>query len=259
MQVSRLTSASASTIRVRLRPTPPPPAARGSRCSAPAALRDRRRAVRRSYGSAAGRSCPPRTPPAGWLINLDKGRVSLRKGQSVSLTKTGAAPLTRVRMGLGWDTGNNENIDLDASCILYDARGKDIDKVWFMSKKGDGGNVRHQGDNLTGAGEGDDEVIDVDLAKMSPKVQSLVFVVNSFSGQKFTEVRNAFCRLVDDTNNQELVRFDLSDSKPQTGLVMCKVVRGSGRLGHDRHRRIPRRQDRARHGGPGRSATCSQP
>jgi stress response protein SCP2 len=166
------------------------------------------------------------SPPAsGGLINLDKGRVSLRKGQSVSLTKTGAAPLSRVRMGLGWDTGNNEAIDLDASCILYNAKGQDIDKVWFMSKKGDGGNVRHQGDNLTGAGEGDDEVIDVDLAKMSSKVQTLVFVVNSFSGQKFTEVRNAFCRLVDDTNNQELVRFDLSDSKPQTGLVMCKVQR----------------------------------
>lgn len=179
------------------------------------------------YGPPAG--APVQAPPpaqSGGLINLDKGRVSLRKGQSVSLTKSGAAPLTRVRMGLGWDTGNNEDIDLDASCIIYDARGKDIDKVWFMSKKGDGGNVRHQGDNLTGAGEGDDEVIDVDLAKMSPKVQSLVFVVNSFSGQKFTAVRNAFCRLIDDTNNQELVRFDLSDSKPQTGLVMCKIVRG---------------------------------
>ena len=177
---------------------------------------------------------PPSGPPlgapapaSGGLVNLDKGRVSLRKGQSVSLTKTGAAPLSRVRMGLGWDTGNNEDIDLDASCILYNAKGQDIDKVWFMSKKGDGGNVRHQGDNLTGAGEGDDEVIEVDLAKMSSKVQSLVFVVNSFSGQRFTEVRNAFCRLVDDTNNQELVRFDLSDSKPQTGLVMCKIQRGA--------------------------------
>ena len=177
---------------------------------------------------------PPSGPPlgapapaSGGLVNLDKGRVSLSKGQSVSLTKTGAAPLSRVRMGLGWDTGNNEDIDLDASCILYNAKGQDIDKVWFMSKKGDGGNVRHQGDNLTGAGEGDDEVIEVDLAKMSSKVQSLVFVVNSFSGQRFTEVRNAFCRLVDDTNSQELVRFDLSDSKPQTGLVMCKIQRGA--------------------------------
>jgi stress response protein SCP2 len=161
------------------------------------------------------------------MVNLDKGRVSLAKGQSVSLVKTGAPPLTRVRMGLGWDTGHGENIDLDASCILYDARHKDVDKVWFMSKKGDHGNVRHSGDNLTGEGEGDDETIVVDLQKLSSNVQSLVFVVNSFSGQKFTAVRNAFCRLVDDTNNQELVRFDLSDSKPQTGIVMCKVQRGA--------------------------------
>jgi stress response protein SCP2 len=170
----------------------------------------------------------PPPPPSGGMVNLDKGRVSLSKGQSVSLVKTGAAPLSKVRMGLGWDTGTDEDIDLDASCILYDRRNKDTDKVWFMSKKGDKGHIVHQGDNLTGAGEGDDEVINVDLASLSKDVQSLVFVVNSFSGQKFTAVRNAFCRLVDDTTNQELVRFDLSDSKPQTGLVMCKIQRGQG-------------------------------
>lgn len=174
---------------------------------------------------------PPPPPPAaapagGGLVNLDKGRVSLQKGQSVSLVKTGAPPLTRVRMGLGWDVGFGEDIDLDASCILYDDRRKDVDKVWFMSKKGARGAVRHSGDNLTGAGEGDDEVINVDLAALPPNVTSLVFTVNSFQGQRFTSVRNAFCRLVDDMTNQELVRFDLSDSKPQTGLVMCKVQRG---------------------------------
>lgn len=160
------------------------------------------------------------------MVNLDKGRVSLRKGQSVSLVKTGAPPLTRVRMGLGWDVGMGEDIDLDASCILYDDRRKDVDKVWFMSKKGARGAVRHSGDNLTGAGEGDDEVINVDLAALPSNVTSLVFTVNSFQGQRFTAVRNAFCRLVDDVTNQELVRFDLSDSKPQTGLVMCKIQRG---------------------------------
>lgn len=164
--------------------------------------------------------------PAGGTVTLDKGRVSLRKGQSVSLVKSGAPPLTRVRMALGWDVGWNEQIDLDASCILYDARGKDVDKVWFMSKKGARGAVRHTGDNLTGAGEGDDESIDVDLDALPPDVDALVFVVNSFRGQVFTHVRNAFCRLVDETTGQELVRFDLSDSQPRTGLVMCKVQRG---------------------------------
>jgi stress response protein SCP2 len=168
-------------------------------------------------------------PPQGAVpgrVNLDKGRVSLRKGQTVSLVKTGAPPLTRVRMGLGWDPAQfGRSIDLDASCILYDARGKDVDKVWFMSKKGARGAVRHSGDNLTGQGEGDDETIFVDLAALPPHVVSLVFTVNSFQGQPFTAVRNAFCRLIDDLTGQELVRFDLSESKPATGLVMCKVAR----------------------------------
>jgi stress response protein SCP2 len=144
----------------------------------------------------------------------------------VSLVKTGAPPLSKVRMGLGWDPAQyGANIDLDASCILYDDRGKDVDKIWFMSKKGARGAVRHSGDNLTGQGEGDDEVIFVDLAALPPNVRTLVFTVNSFAGQRFTEVRNAFCRLIDDYSGAELVRYDLSDSKPQTGLVMCKVQR----------------------------------
>jgi stress response protein SCP2 len=171
----------------------------------------------------------PSAPPAGVPVNLDKGRVSLKKGQSVSLVKTGAPPLTRVRMALGWDPAQRgRNIDLDASCILYDARGKDVDKVWFMSKKGARGAVRHSGDNLTGQGSGDDETIVVELGSMPAEVDALVFTVNSFRGQPFTDVRNAYCRLIDDTTDAELVRFDLSESRPQTGLVMCKVQRGPG-------------------------------
>lgn len=179
---------------------------------------------------------PPGTPPApvpagqpGGRVNLDKGRVSLTKGQSVSLVKTGAPPLTRVRMGLGWDPAQRgRSIDLDASCILFDDRGKDVDKVWFMSKKGARGAVRHSGDNLTGRGDGDDETIQVDLAALPANVVTLIFTVNSFQGQPFTDVRNAYCRLYDDVTGQELVRFDLSESKPSTGLVMCRVQRDRG-------------------------------
>jgi stress response protein SCP2 len=181
---------------------------------------------------------PPPPPPApvpagppGGRVNLDKGRVSLTKGQSVSLVKTGAPALTRVRMGLGWDPAQRgRSIDLDASCILFDERGKDVDKVWFMSKKGARGAVRHSGDNLTGQGHGDDETIAVDLAGLPPNVVTLIFTVNSFQGQPFTEVRNAYCRLYDDISGQELVRFELSESKPSTGLVMCRVQRDRGAL-----------------------------
>jgi stress response protein SCP2 len=160
------------------------------------------------------------------VVNLDKGRVSLGKGQAVSLTKTGAPPLTKVAMALGWEPAHHgRSIDLDASCILYDAHGKDVDRVWFMSKKGAKGAVQHSGDNLTGSGQGDDETIMVDLGALPRSVTALVFTVNSFQGQPFTEVRRAYCRLIDGQTGDELVRFDLSDSKPSTGLVMCKVER----------------------------------
>lgn len=174
--------------------------------------------------TAAPASYPP---PAPTRVNLDKGRVSLKKNETVSLVKTGARALTKVAMGLGWDPASGKgSIDLDASVIAFDANGKDVDKVWFMSKQGCKGAIRHSGDNLTGAGDGDDEVITVELDKLPANVKTLVFTVNSFAGQKFTAVVNAYCRLLDvNSGSAELVRFDLSDSKPHTGVVMCKIVR----------------------------------
>jgi len=159
-------------------------------------------------------------------VNLDKGRVSLAKRQSVSLVKTGAPRLTRVRMGLGWDPAPGaRNVDLDASVIAFDPTGKDLGKVWFMHKTEFNGAIRHSGDNLTGQGEGDDEVIYVELGQLPPNVTALAFTINSFQGQNFTDIARAFCRLVDDTSNAELVRFDLSDSKPETGVLMCALYR----------------------------------
>ncbi len=168
---------------------------------------------------------PPAAAPT--RVNLDKGKVSLKKNETVSLVKTGARPLTKVAMGLGWDPASGKgSIDLDASVIAFDDKGKDVDKIWFMSKQGCKGAIRHSGDNLTGAGDGDDEVITVELDKLPANVKTLVFTVNSFAGQKFTAVVNAYCRLLDvNSGSAELVRFDLSDSKPQTGVVMCKIVR----------------------------------
>ncbi|WP_436786745.1 TerD family protein [Yinghuangia sp. YIM S10712] len=168
----------------------------------------------------------PQAPPSG-PISLDKGHVTLRKNQSVSLVKTGA-PLTRVRMGLGWDPAKRgASIDLDASCIAFDARGRKIDTVWFVHLHAFNGAIAHSGDNLTGEGEGegDDEVITVDLDRLPAEVHGLVFTVNSFLGQKFTKVSRAFCRLVDARTNAELVRFELSESEPRTAVLMCKLVR----------------------------------
>ncbi|SHL14637.1 Stress response protein SCP2 [Pseudonocardia thermophila] len=169
---------------------------------------------------------PAAPPPAPGKINLDKGRVSLQKRETVSLVKTGAPALRRVAMGLGWDPARGgRDIDLDASAITIDRRGRRSDSVWFMSKSAYDGAIAHSGDNLTGAGEGDDETIEVDLARLPDDVVAVVFTVNSFRGQKFTEVARAYCRLVDLDGRAELVRFDLTDSEPRTGVIMSVLHR----------------------------------
>ncbi|WP_344447008.1 TerD family protein, partial [Kitasatospora nipponensis] len=165
----------------------------------------------------------PAGPPR---VTLDKGRVSLTKGGSVSLVKNGQPMLSSVRMALGWEPASRgRSIDLDASCIAFDAKRERLETAWFMKLAVFNGAIQHTGDNLTGKGGGDDEAIDVHLEGLPAEVCGLVFVVNSFSGQRFTEVRNAYCRLIDTSTGDELVRFSLTESEPHTGVVMCKLVR----------------------------------
>ncbi|MEW2352845.1 TerD family protein [Spirillospora sp. NPDC029432] len=160
--------------------------------------------------------------------------ISLQKGQKVSLEKPGGGGLTRVRMGLGWDAvvkkglfgkGKAQTIDLDASCLLFDAGGNLADSVWFRQLRSKDGSVLHTGDNLTGEGEGDDEVINVDLSAVPANVTQLVFTVNSFTGQDFSQIANAFCRLVDETTGQEIARYELSGSGQHNAQIMAKVSR----------------------------------
>ncbi|MFF8863741.1 TerD family protein [Streptomyces sp. NPDC015139] len=170
---------------------------------------------------------PPAPPaPGAGKINLDKGRVSLQKNQTVSLVKGGRPLLSRVQMGLGWEPAfRGKDIDLDASVIAYGPQRNHIDSCYFGKLTILNGAVKHSGDNLTGEGGGDDEVIVVDLGRVPQDVTGLVFTVNSFSGQKFTEVAKAYCRLVDTATGEELVRFDLTGAEPQTGVMMAKLVR----------------------------------
>lgn len=159
--------------------------------------------------------------------------VNLSKGQRVSLTKSGGGTLTRVRMGLGWDAvkkrglfgSKAQSIDLDASCLIFDSAGQLVDQVWFSQLRSKDGAVVHTGDNRTGAGDGDDESIIVELGKLPGTVSTLAFTVNSFTGQDFSQIENAYCRLVDETNGVELARFDLSGSGQHTAQVMAKVSR----------------------------------
>ncbi|MBD0709245.1 stress-induced protein [Streptomyces sp. CBMA291] len=169
---------------------------------------------------------PAAAPLSGGKVNLDKGRVSLQKNQTVSLVKGGRPLLSQVRMGLGWEPAyRGKDIDLDASVIAYGPQRNHLDSCYFGKLSILGGSVKHSGDNLTGEGAGDDEVITVDLGRLPADVTGLVFTVNSFSGQKFTEVAKAYCRLLDAATGEELVRFDLTTAEPQTGVMMAKLIR----------------------------------
>jgi tellurium resistance protein TerZ len=164
--------------------------------------------------------------------------VNLTKGQTVSLTKSDGGTLTQVRMGLGWDAikvkglfgrAKEKSVDLDASALLFDANGALVDQVWFSQLASKDGAVQHTGDNRTGAGDGDDESIRVALTGVNPAVKTLVFVVNSYTGETFAQIENAFCRLIDETTGQEVARYDLSGSGPHTAQIMAKVTRdGAG-------------------------------
>jgi tellurium resistance protein TerZ len=168
--------------------------------------------------------------------------VSLSKGQKVSLAKPGGGTLTRVRMGLGWAAVKkkglfgalrSQSIDLDASCLMFDAAGQLVDQVWFRQLKSKDGSVIHTGDNLTGNSGGDvqadDESIIVELTRVSPAVTTLVFVVNSFTGQNFSQIERAHCRLIDETTGAELAGFQLAGSGTHTAQIMAKLGReGAG-------------------------------
>ncbi len=221
-------------------PTPPPAAAPqapaapspSSWPSTPSAPRTPSAPTTPSFPAApptaptAAPAAAPAAAPGTGKINLDKGRVSLQKNQTVSLVKNGRPLLSQVKMGLGWEPAfRGRDIDLDASVIAYGPQRNHIDSCYFGKLSILGGAIKHSGDNLTGEGAGDDEVIVVDLGRLPAEATGLVFTVNSFSGQKFTEVAKAYCRLIDAASGEELVRFDLTGAEPQTGVMMAKLIR----------------------------------
>lgn len=162
--------------------------------------------------------------------------VSLVKGQRVNLRKAGGEPLSYVRTGVGWDPvsrggmfgGKAPDIDLDASVVLFSDMSP-VDVVYYSSLTSKDGSIRHQGDNLTGEGNGDDEVIVVDLTRIPAYVTTLLFIVTSYKGHTFEQISNAYCRLVDGATNTELARFTFTGGMPYTGMVLAKVYRsGTG-------------------------------
>lgn len=176
--------------------------------------------------------------------------VSLQKGQKVSLTKEGREGLNQVIVGLGWDEAQSggrggllgslfsaptQAIDCDASALVLTngklVDGKDV--IYFGNLQHKSGAVKHMGDNLTGAGEGDDEQIVIQLDQLPAEYDRVVFVVNIYQAverrQHFGMIRNAFIRIVDARNGQELCRYNLSDNYDgMTAMIFGEVYRHNG-------------------------------
>lgn len=176
--------------------------------------------------------------------------INLQKGQRVDLTK-GNPGLSKIMVGLGWDPvqssgggggffgslfgggGGGANIDCDASVIMLGANdklGSNKNVIYFGNLKSDDGSVQHSGDNLTGDGDGDDEQIWVDLSRVPANIQKLVFVVNIYDcvkrKQHFGMIRNAFIRVVNPSNNQELIHYNLTDNySGLTCLIAGEIYR----------------------------------
>ncbi|NKS55506.1 chemical-damaging agent resistance protein C [Rhodococcus hoagii] len=160
--------------------------------------------------------------------------VSLTKGGNVSLTKE-APGLTAVAVGLGWDlrTTTGQDFDLDASAIALGADKKVVSDqhfVFFNNLKSPDGAIEHTGDNTTGEGDGDDEIIKVDLAAVPANIDSIVFPVSIYDAdnrsQSFGQVRNAYIRVVNQADNSELARYDLSeDASTETAMVFGELYR----------------------------------
>ncbi|WP_131748255.1 TerD family protein [Frankia sp. Cppng1_Ct_nod] len=160
--------------------------------------------------------------------------VSLSKGGNVSLTKE-APGLTNIVVGLGWDARSTTgaDFDLDASAIACRSDGKVLSDghfIFFNNLKSPDGAIEHQGDNLTGEGEGDDEAINVSLAGLPTEIDKVVFPVSIYDAdsrqQNFGQVRNAFIRIVNGAGGAEIARYDLTeDASTETAMVFGEVYR----------------------------------
>ena len=174
--------------------------------------------------------------------------INLQKGQRVDLTKSNPG-LSKIMVGLGWDPvqsggggglfgglfggGGASNVDCDASVIMLGANDKlqsNKDVIYFGNLRSNDGSVQHSGDNLTGDGDGDDEQVMIDLSRVPSNIQKLVFVVNIYDcvkrKQHFGMIKNAFIRVVNPGNNQELLHYNLTDNySGVTCLVTGEIYR----------------------------------
>ena len=158
--------------------------------------------------------------------------IELERGDEMALARDDGTPFGTLTMGVGWDKqagagalsgANRPDVDLDASAIQY-AGDQLFDLAFFNHLETRDGSVVHLGDNLSGRGEGDDEQITIDLAQVYARVDSMLFLVSSYQGHSLEFVRNAYCRLVDE-RDEEIARFTLTEGVPRTGFMLAKMFR----------------------------------
>jgi len=169
--------------------------------------------------------------------------LSLSKNQTISLAKE-APGLTRVALGLGWsarkaapkkgffarllaseEDSQGPDIDLDASCLMFSA-GRLVDQVWFHQLRSEDNSVFHTGDDRHGGGNGDNETITVNLAKVGHSIDTLIFTVNSFQGDTFDQIERSHVHLIDGVSNKVLAEYNIAESGSHTGLIVCSLSWG---------------------------------
>jgi stress response protein SCP2 len=158
--------------------------------------------------------------------------IELTAGQELLLSAVDERPMTRLRLGLGWDKERTAgaigtgapDVDLDASAVQFSG-GMLFDLAFYNNLQTRDGSVVHLGDNQTGRGEGDDEAITVDLSRVYTKVDAIVFMVSSYQGHTLEWINHAYVSLVDEIGERELARFTLTGGVPHTGMAMAKLFR----------------------------------
>lgn len=163
------------------------------------------------------------------VINLSKGQtINLSKtNETISLSKGQSGTLTKIHVGLGWDVHNDVQADLDAFIVQVDNEGKLIETIYYSQLKSQDRAIIHMGDNLTGEGEGDDEVIKIDLLKLNPRTKKLYVAVNSYAKRvPFSKIDNAFVRILNDHTSTELMTYSLSkDQGHNYSLVLGQLIK----------------------------------
>ncbi|MFN8196616.1 MAG: TerD family protein [Nocardioidaceae bacterium] len=157
--------------------------------------------------------------------------IELTRGQELPLTDGSGASLGRIQLGLGWDKERTAgfmgsgapDVDLDMSAIQFTGQ-QLFDLAFFNNLSTRDGSVVHQGDNLSGRGEGDDEVVTVDLPRVHPPVDRIAVLVSSYQGHSLRWVARAYCRVLTD-DGTEIARLTLTNGVPETGIVMAVLVR----------------------------------